>query len=173
MLNIVTLFKQSLYLLVLLSLCWINQGATLLIVSQSYCLIQVVDTNSYTKWQTVHIHTRWLLKKPTNLDLHCLQRKDISAFSRTSVKMRNSFTFYFQMRDSTTWLFPLIKKQERFFYHHGRWGCWIPSFEHWEWHHPWGTKSRSAATWQAWEKQSCNEGKQLTTEDVLSTIIYW
>ena len=24
----------------------------------------------------------WLLKKPTDLDLHCLQRQDISGFSR-------------------------------------------------------------------------------------------
>ena len=28
----------------------------------------------------------WLLKKPTDLDLHCLQRQDISGFSRTRVK---------------------------------------------------------------------------------------
>ena len=28
----------------------------------------------------------WLLQKPTDLDLHCLQRQDISWFSRTKVK---------------------------------------------------------------------------------------
>ena len=28
----------------------------------------------------------WLLQKPTDLDLHCLQRQDISGFSRTRVK---------------------------------------------------------------------------------------
>ena len=27
----------------------------------------------------------WLLQKPTDLDLHCLQRQDISGFSRTRV----------------------------------------------------------------------------------------
>ena len=27
----------------------------------------------------------WLLKKPTDLDLHCLERQDISGFSRTRV----------------------------------------------------------------------------------------
>ena len=27
----------------------------------------------------------WLLQKPTDLDLHCLQRKGISGFSRTRV----------------------------------------------------------------------------------------
>ena len=28
----------------------------------------------------------WLLKKPTDLDLHCLQRKGISGFKRTRVE---------------------------------------------------------------------------------------
>ena len=28
----------------------------------------------------------WLLQKPTDLDLHCLQRQGISGFSRTRVK---------------------------------------------------------------------------------------
>ena len=32
------------------------------------------------------IQISWLLKKPTDLDLHCLQRLDISGFSRTRVK---------------------------------------------------------------------------------------
>ena len=39
---------------------------------------QVVDTNSNTKWQTVQIQISWLLQKPSDLDLHCLQRQDIS-----------------------------------------------------------------------------------------------
>ena len=51
----------------------------LLIFSQSDYLIQVVDTNSNTEWQTVQIQISW----PTDLDLHYLQRQDISGFSRT------------------------------------------------------------------------------------------
>ena len=58
----------------------------LLIFSQSDYLIQVVDTNSNTEWQTVQIQISWLLQKPTDQDLHCLQRQDISGFSRTRVK---------------------------------------------------------------------------------------
>ena len=34
----------------------------------------------------MQIQISWLLKKPTNLDLHCLQRQAISGFSRTRVK---------------------------------------------------------------------------------------
>ena len=56
----------------------------LLIFSQSDYLIQIVDTNSHTKWQTVQIQiSSLLLQKPTDLDLHCLQRQGISGFSRT------------------------------------------------------------------------------------------
>ena len=55
------------------------------IFSQSVYLIQVVDINSHTEWQTVQIQISWLLQKPTNLDLHCLQRQGISRFSRTRV----------------------------------------------------------------------------------------
>ena len=60
----------------------------LLIFSQSDYLIQVVDINFNTEWQTVQIQISWLLKnwlllKPTDLDLHCLQRQGISEFSRT------------------------------------------------------------------------------------------
>ena len=43
-----------------------------LIVIQSDYLIQVVDTYSLFEWQTVQIQISWLLKKPTDLDLHCL-----------------------------------------------------------------------------------------------------
>ena len=57
-----------------------------LIFSQSDYLIQLDDINSHTSWQTVQIQISWLLKKPTDLDLHCLQRQDISGFSRTRVK---------------------------------------------------------------------------------------
>ena len=62
-------------------------------LSQSDSLIQIVDTNSDTKWQTVQIQISWLLQKPTDLDLHCLQRQGISGLSRTRVKspFRNIF----------------------------------------------------------------------------------
>ena len=56
-----------------------------LIVSQSDYLIQIIDINSHTKWQTVQIQISWLLQKPTDLDLNCLQRQDKSGFSRTRV----------------------------------------------------------------------------------------
>ena len=29
---------------------------------------------TYLKWQAVQIQTSWLFQKPTDLDLHCLQR---------------------------------------------------------------------------------------------------
>ena len=48
----------------------------LLILSQSDYLIQIVHINSHTLWQTVQIQISWLLQKPTDLDLHCLQRQD-------------------------------------------------------------------------------------------------
>ena len=34
----------------------------------------------------MQIQVSWLLQKPTDLDLHCLQRQAISRFSRTRVK---------------------------------------------------------------------------------------
>ena len=57
----------------------------LLIASQSDSLIQIVNINSHTEWQTVQIQISWLLRKPTDLDLHCLQRSGISGFSRTMI----------------------------------------------------------------------------------------
>ena len=57
-----------------------------LIVSQSDYLIQIVDIISHTKWQTVQIQISWLLQKPTDLDLHCLQRQGIFGFIRTKVR---------------------------------------------------------------------------------------
>ena len=58
---------------------------TLLIFSQSDNLIQIVAIKSHTYWQTVQIQISWLLQKPTDLALHCLQRQGISGFSRTRV----------------------------------------------------------------------------------------
>ena len=58
----------------------------LLIFSQSDYLFQIVDINLHTEWKTVQIQISWLLQKPTDLDLHCLQRQGISGFSMTRVK---------------------------------------------------------------------------------------
>ena len=49
--------------------------------------MQVVDTISNTEWQAAQIQISWLLQKPTDLDLHCLQRQDISGFGRTRIKV--------------------------------------------------------------------------------------
>ena len=38
----------------------------------------------------MQIQISWLLKKPTDLDLHCLQRPNISGFRRTRVKSPSS-----------------------------------------------------------------------------------
>ena len=56
-----------------------------LIFSQSDYLIRIVAIHSDTYWQTVQIQISWLLKKPTDLDLHCLERQGISGFRRTRV----------------------------------------------------------------------------------------
>ena len=47
----------------------------LLIFSQSDYLIQIFVINLHTSWQTVQIQISWLLQKPTDLDLHCLQNR--------------------------------------------------------------------------------------------------
>ena len=65
----------------------IKMPRPLLIFSQSDNLIQIVAIKSHTYWQTVPIQISWLLKKPTDLDLHCLQRQGISGFSRTRVNI--------------------------------------------------------------------------------------
>ena len=65
---------------------YIKMPLPLLIFSQSDYLIKVVYINSNTEWQTVQVQISWLLQKPTDLDLHCLQRQAISGFSRTRVK---------------------------------------------------------------------------------------
>ena len=59
----------------------------LLIFSQSDYLIWIIALNPHIWRQTVQIQISWLLQKPTDLDLHCLQRQGISGFSRTRVKI--------------------------------------------------------------------------------------
>ena len=57
------------------------------IFSQSDYLIQIVDINLLSDWPTVQIQISWLLQKPTDLELHCLQRQDISGLSRSRVNI--------------------------------------------------------------------------------------
>ena len=40
----------------------------------------------------MHVQISWLLQKPTDLDLHCLQRQGISGFSRTRVTHKSTFS---------------------------------------------------------------------------------
>ena len=42
----------------------------------------------------MQIQISWLLQKPTDLDLHCLQRQGISGLSRTRVKVTFSWPIY-------------------------------------------------------------------------------
>ena len=62
----------------------------LLIFSQSDYLNLIFAINSHTLWRTVQIQISWLLQKPTDLDLHCLQRQGISGFSRTKFNKYNT-----------------------------------------------------------------------------------
>ena len=48
----------------------------------------------------MQIQISWLLQKPTDLDLHCLQRQSISRFSMTRVKK----LFYLQKRPLNSWI---------------------------------------------------------------------
>ena len=64
------------------------------IFSQSDYLIQIVDINSHSDWKTLQIQISWLLQKPTDLDLHCLQRQGISGLSRTRVNLNNYLMKY-------------------------------------------------------------------------------
>ena len=67
---------------------WIKMPCPFLIVSQSAYLIHIVGTNSQTEWQTVQIQSSWLLnlQKPTDLDIHSLQRQGIYRFRGTRIK---------------------------------------------------------------------------------------
>ena len=76
---------------------YIKMPCPLLIFSQSDNLIQVVDTK--TNSHILNDKQCWsisvgLLQKPTNLDLHCLQKQGISGFSRTRVKHNFKGNFF-------------------------------------------------------------------------------
>ena len=72
-------------------------------LQKSDYLIQIVDINSHTVWQTVQIQISWLLQKPTDLDLHCLQRQSISGFSRTSVNKGKRLSFQIMILLRAVW----------------------------------------------------------------------
>ena len=80
-------FQSQLGLLTLVLLNKFKMPHPLLIFNQSDYLIWIVVIKSHIWWQTVQIQISWLLKKPTDLDLHCLQRQGISGFSRTRVNI--------------------------------------------------------------------------------------
>ena len=52
------------------------------IVSQSDSLIQIIDINSHTDWQTAQIQISWLRQKPIDLDLNCLLKQGMSCLAR-------------------------------------------------------------------------------------------
>ena len=59
--------------------------------------------------QTVQIQVSWLIKKPTDLDLHCLQNKGISGFSMRRVKNYHIYPKYW---DTITTYNTSLKKEE-------------------------------------------------------------
>ena len=67
------------------------------------------EKNSDTEWQAVQIS--WPLQKPTDLDLHNLQRQCISGFSRTRVNVCH-FVFKANLIQKTAGL--AIKKSIKF-----------------------------------------------------------
>ena len=67
--------------------CWINLDAT---STSNFKPIRFLDLNFCYKFTYLMAND---LQKPTDLDLHCLQRQGISRFSRTRVKaFRTLFT---------------------------------------------------------------------------------
>ena len=80
---------------------WFKMPCPPLIVSQSDYLIQVVDTNSHSAWQTVQIQINWLLQKPTDLDLHCFQRQGISRF-----RVQGQYSYFYINYRGTSNAFP-------------------------------------------------------------------
>ena len=80
-----------------------------LIVSQSDSFIQIVDRTSHTEWQTVQIQISWFLQKPTDLDLDCLQRQDISGFSRTRINCIKSVFSGLNKQNLPYFLYNMLK----------------------------------------------------------------
>ena len=66
----------------------------------------------------MQIQISWLLQKPTDLDLHCLQRQGTSKFSRTRVKCLRKYvnlakTIYQPTADEELFQFHLTKDFDR------------------------------------------------------------
>ena len=70
----------------------------------------------------MEIQISWFLQKPTDLDLHCLQRQGISGFSRTRVKwnrysfwggniFENYFCLRFEKQSTLKWMERISKQQ--------------------------------------------------------------
>ena len=91
-----------------------------LVFSQADYLVLIVAINSQTYWQTMQIQISWLLQKPTDLDLHSLQRQGISGFSRTRINKSasNEYKHYIYVC--------LMEKKEKYkcLNGHGCWGRW-------------------------------------------------
>ena len=77
---------------------------------------------SQLKWQTVKIQISWLLKKPTDLDLHCFQSQGISGFSRTKV---NSLLYLFYNK----FLLLHVDKSRNCWMSSKQWRLWIEAAE--------------------------------------------
>ena len=71
----------------------------------------------------MQIQISWLLQKPTDLDLLCLQRQGISGFSR--IRVKNIFSSWRQnISSSTQWSYPVstikilwCKNKKKYFLH--------------------------------------------------------
>ena len=59
---------------------------------------------NYIEWQTVQIQIIWLLQKPTDLDLHCLQRQGY--LESAGIRVNIFLLFFFQKY--WTWYFMQI-----------------------------------------------------------------
>ena len=105
------------YSLQLLSNTSIRKILILVILNKLRCHTQIVDINSHTEWQTVQIKISGLLLKPTDLDLHCLQKQSISGFSRTRIKtIVISKDLYLKIYHKYIWKIYPIQNSSCFFF---------------------------------------------------------
>ena len=57
----------------------------------------------------MQVQISWLLKKPTDLDLHCLHKQSIARFSRTRCKS-NTYSYFFFFLDKMNLTFVMLNK---------------------------------------------------------------
>ena len=86
---------RSLYLEELLTLVMLNKDATPTSTFQPIRLLDPGCWYKFTDWMTNSADPDQLASKPTDLDLHCLQRQGISGFSRTRVKYESELGWSF------------------------------------------------------------------------------